>query len=341
MNSSTHKPNSNSHNKNLVVIGAGAWGSALAINLSYLFDKVFLICHEQKQTELQNHPALDNPYPQNVVLTTKYESLNDCDNILIATPSYAFFEVLNSLKPFIKSPKTTTKNIAWATKGFAGEKLLHQTFKETFKEILPNLNPCLISGPSFAKEVASLKPTALVVSSESEEVAKTWANLIKSPNLKTYISTDIIGCEVGGAVKNILAIAAGVSSGLGFGTNTMSALITRGLAEMTRFGESLGAKNKTFMGLTGLGDLTLTCLDDKSRNRSFGKLLAKYNDKEKALIEVGATVEGLNALPVVLKIAKDKNVKMPICESVGGILSGKITAKTAVNNLMLRDSLYE
>jgi glycerol-3-phosphate dehydrogenase (NAD(P)+) len=321
-----------SANTTIAIIGAGAWGSALAINFSKLFKEVFLICHTDEQTELLQHPHLDVPYSKNISLTVDYNCIAQAQHILIATPSYAFSEVLTQIKPLV-----VQHNIAWATKGFAGDTLLHTTFAHYF----PQLQPCLISGPSFASEVAFCKPTALVVSSPSEEVAKVWANLIGSPSIKTYISTDIVGCEVGGAVKNILAIAAGISSGLGFGANTMSALITRGLAEMTRFGEVLGAKPHTFTGLSGLGDLTLTCLDDKSRNRQFGKFLVECNNTQQAIQRVGATVEGLNALPVVLNIAHTHSLKMPICFAVARVLEGEITPEDSVAILMQGVGSYE
>lgn len=338
MNSSTHNTcnTAHAHTQNLVIIGSGAWGSALAINFSALFHKVFLLCHTQAQTKIKIHPSLGVQYPENIELTTDYSCLNDAENILIATPSYAFIDVLQHIKPYIHK-----QNLAWATKGFASGSSANNLLHQSFNDIFPHIRPCLISGPSFAIEVANFKPTALVVSSPDESVAKTWANLIKSSSIKTYISTDIAGCEVGGAVKNILAIAAGISSGLGFGVNTMSALITRGLAEITRFGVSLGGQKHTFTGLSGLGDLTLTCLDDKSRNRSFGKFLAQCGNKNNALDAVGATVEGLNALPVVLEIAKKNNIKMPICFAVDEILRGQTDMETIVKKLMQGGGYYE
>ena len=322
----------NTCNQNLMIVGAGAWGSALSIALSCKFKTIYLLCQDNSQTLNCTHPALQVQYSDNTQLTADYSKIAICENILIATPSYAFSIVLDNIVPFIKQ-----QNIAWVTKGFYGEKLLHQTFSNKF----PNISPCLISGPSFASEVASLKPTALVVASPNKSTAVLWANLIKSSHLKIYISDDIVGCEVGGAVKNIIAIAAGISYGLGFGTNAISALISRGLAEMVRFGVSIGGSQKTFMGLTGLGDLTLTCFDDLSRNRSFGKEISKNPNVDLVLKKINATVEGLNALPVVLKIAKENQVQMPICEMVQMIISGKILPKDAVNNLMNRDINYE
>ena len=320
--------------KNIVIIGAGAWGSALSIALTQNFNNIFLICHNEKQLiEIKDgHPVLQVKFAKNITLTTDYQVLKQSDSILIATPSYAFSEVLLTIKPYLVKHK-----IAWATKGFANEKLLHQTFAE----ILIDFSPCVISGPSFALEVANSKPTALVVASSNKKTSEFWAKKIQNSNLRVYISNDITGVEIGGAVKNIIAIASGISSGLGFGTNTMSALITRGLAEMSRLGISLGAKQQTFMGLTGLGDLTLTCLDDLSRNRRFGKEIAKNNNVATATKNVGATVEGLNALTTVLKIAKKQKIEMPICEKIEQIINNKITPLDAVKDLMARKIAYE
>lgn len=323
---------------NLTIIGAGIWGSALSIALSVNFDNIYLICHNQQQADnlLPRHPALDVDFHKNIIPSADYSIIQQTDGVLIATPSYAFSTVLNQIKPHL-----TKQQIAWATKGFSNDngddKLLHQVFNK----VLPNYNACAISGPSFAFEVASKKPTALVVATDNQITQDFWINAVCTDVLRTYRNNDIIGVEIGGSVKNILAIAAGLSVGLGFGANTMSALITRGLAEMTRLGLSLGAKQKTLTGLSGLGDLTLTCLDDLSRNRRFGKELAKNLSIEQALKNVGSTVEGLNALSVVLRIAKQNNIEMPICEQVLQVTNQQTTPKQAVNNLMQRNVGFE
>ena len=180
------------------------------------------------------------------------------------------------------------------------------------------------------------KPAAIVVASEDKKTREFWSNIIQTKTLRAYTNSDIVGVQVGGAVKNVLAIAAGIASGLGFGTNTQAALITRGLAEMTRLGVALGADKLTFQGLSGIGDLVLTCSVDLSRNRRFGKELAKNVTSDIALKSINATVEGYKALELVLKLAQKYEVEMPICEHVFHVTQGKISPKDAVTELLLR-----
>ena len=322
---------------NLSIIGAGAWGSALAIVLSENFDTIYLHAHTQLEaSSLQpQHPTLPRPYTSNIKIVHGYTELAQCNNILIATPSYAFSEVLQTLKPLLDKKQ----QIAWATKGF--DTTANCFLYQSFERILPDYHGCVLSGPSFAFEVASQKPTALVSASKDKNTRKHWADLIQTKTLRAYTNEDIIGVEIGGSVKNILAIAAGIASGLGYGINTQAALITRGLAEMTRLGKSMNANESTFVGLSGLGDLVLTCSDDLSRNRRFGKELAKGNNVEHALTNVGATVEGLNTLDLILSIADEQQVEMPICEQVHLVTLGKVSPTQAVNHLMSREQIDE
>lgn len=323
--------------KNLSIIGAGAWGSALAIALYDNFDTIYLHAHAQDEikTLKPKHPALATPYPDNIKIACDFSKLQDTKDILIVTPSYAFSEVLEKIKPFIND----THQIAWGTKGFDTAKGCF--LYESFERIFPDRNGCVISGPSFAFEVAANKPSALVVASVDEKIRNYFAKLIQTNTLRAYTNADIIGVEIGGSVKNILAIAAGIAAGLGYGINTHAALITRGLAEMSRLGKSLGAKNSTFVGLSGLGDLVLTCSDDLSRNRRFGKELANNHSIKDALANVGSTVEGLNTLELILSIANKEQVEMPICEQVYQVTQGKLTPTEAVNNLMSREQTNE
>ena len=231
------------------------------------------------------------------------------------------------------------KPIAWATKGLDPHTggLLH----ETFSQKLPNYHPCIISGPTFAAEIAERKPAAIVVASMDEGTRELWANIIQTKTLRAYTNPDIVGVQVGGSVKNILAIAAGIANGLGFGANTQAALITRGLAEMTRLGVALGAEKITFQGLSGMGDLILTCSDDLSRNRRFGKELANNVNAEEALKNINATVEGFSALKLVIDIANQLKIEMPICEQVRLVTQGIKTPIDAVNELLLRKTNQE
>ncbi len=323
--------------KNLSIIGAGAWGSALSIALSDNFDKIYLHTHtkEEVKTLTPRHHALEVNYPNNVDLVFDITLINQSESVLIAVPSYGFGPTLETIKPYL----TSTQNVAWVTKGFDtnNQCFLH----ESFERILNNHSSCAISGPSFAFEVALNKPTAMSVASKDKNTRDYWAKAFHTKTLRAYTNDDIIGVEVGGSVKNILAIAAGIAAGLGFGANTQAALITRGLAEMIRLGKSLGAHERTFNGLSGLGDLVLTCSDDLSRNRRFGKELADNQSIEQALDNVGATVEGLNTLEIVLSIAEENKIEMPICEQVHQVTQGKISPAQAVTQLMSREQINE
>ena len=317
--------------KSLAIVGAGAWGSALAIALSEKFDQIFLITKDNANTDRlgNQHEALSIPFNSNISIGSSFEAIKDSQAVLIATPSSSFNSVLTNLEPHINR-----KPVAWVTKGFDPDngKLLH----ESFSQKLPNHHPCVISGPTFAAEIVEKKPAAIVVASKDKIKRDFWAETIQTNNLRAYTNSDIVGVQVGGSVKNILAIAAGIANGLGFGANTQAALITRGLAEMTRLGVALGADKVTFQGLSGMGDLILTCSDDLSRNRRFGKELANNIPTDKALKNINATVEGFKALKLVIRIANNHQIEMPICEQVLAVTEGKITPREAVNELLLR-----
>ena len=317
--------------KSLAIVGAGAWGSALAIALSEKFDQIFLITKDNANTDRlgNQHEALSIPFNSNISIGSSFEVVKDSLAVLIATPSSSFNSVLTNLEPHINR-----KPVAWLTKGFDPDngELLH----ESFSQKLPNHHPCVISGPTFAAEIVEKKPAAIVVASKDKITRDFWAETIQTNNLRAYTNSDIVGVQVGGSVKNILAIAAGIANGLGFGANTQAALITRGLAEMTRLGVALGADKVTFQGLSGMGDLILTCSDDLSRNRRFGKELANNIPTDKALKNINATVEGFKALKLVIRIANNHQIEMPICEQVLAVTEGKITPREAVNELLLR-----
>ncbi len=322
---------------NLAIIGAGAWGSALSIALSKNFKRIYLYTHTKDEvaTLKPKHPTLSVNYPRNVELTFNHSLIQKSQSVLIATPSYGFATTLETIKPLL----TTKQSVAWATKGLDTQ---HQCFlHESFENILPTHPACVISGPSFAFEVANNKPTALTVASNNKNTRDYWAKTLHNRTLRAYTNNDIIGVEVGGAIKNILAIAAGIAAGLDFGANTQAALITRGLVEMIRFGTALGASAQTFNGLSGLGDLVLTCSDDLSRNRRFGKALANNQSVTQALNNIEATVEGLNTLTLVLSIARKNQVEMPICEQVYQVIQGQVSPKQALNYLMSRAQINE
>jgi glycerol-3-phosphate dehydrogenase (NAD(P)+) len=251
--------------------------------------------------------------------------------VLVAVPSHAFRAVLTEIAPLL-APEM---RLAWATKGLELNTgmLPHQIAREVLGS---QRSVAVLSGPTFAREVGAGLPTAMTVASPDVAFAQALAQDVSSTHFRAYTSTDITGVEIGGAVKNVLAVGAGLSDGLGFGANTRVALITRGLAEMVRLGVALGARRETFMGLAGLGDLVLTCTDDQSRNRRFGLSLAAGSTPEHALAEIGQVVEGYTAAKAVRTVAARANVEMPLCEGVFRVLYLGVPAKAAVRDLMTR-----
>lgn len=253
-------------------------------------------------------------------------------DLVIAVPSAAFRGVLTALRGAL-GPDS---RVAWATKGFEQQTglLPHQVAAEVLGADRPL---AVLSGPTFASEVARGLPTALTVASADGAFAQDLAVALTAPNFRAYTSTDLTGVEVGGAVKNVLAIATGLADGMGYGANTRAALITRGLVEMTRLGVALGARAETFMGLAALGDLVLSCTDDQSRNRRFGLLLARGLDRAAAVERIGQVVEGLGAARAVHEVARREAIDLPICGEVYAVLYGGRSLASAVDALMQRD----
>jgi len=272
-------------------------------------------------------------FPTNLVACPDLEEcIGGARDILLAVPSHGLRETLLAIRPLL-DPKS---RICWATKGFElhSGKLPHQVAAE----ILGSERPvAVLSGPTFAKEVAEGLPTAMTVAATDEDFAQALAIALSGDKFRAYTSDDMIGVEVGGAVKNVLAIGAGMSDGLGFGANTRIALITRGLVEMTRLGVALGADQKTFMGLAGMGDLVLTCTDNLSRNRRMGLALASGKTVEEAQEEIGQVVEGVLAAEAVKEVADELNIEMPICQQVYRILDEGASPREAVGALMGRE----
>ncbi len=252
-------------------------------------------------------------------------------DILIAVPSHGLREILNSIKPMLG----TDTRICWATKGFElhSGKLPHQVAGEILGDDRPM---AVLSGPTFAKEVGEGLPTAMTVAANDADFAHALAAALSGENFRAYTSDDMVGVEVGGAVKNVLAIGAGISDGLGFGANTRIALINRGLVEMTRLGVALGAQQETFMGLAGMGDLVLTCTDNLSRNRRMGLALANGQTVEEAQDEIQQVVEGVLAAEAVKEVADQLRVEMPICREIYRILYDGVPPREAVGALMGR-----
>jgi glycerol-3-phosphate dehydrogenase (NAD(P)+) len=322
----------------VAVLGAGSWGTALAIQFARSGRPVRLWGRNPERlaamaTQRCNERYLPSaPFPPSLNVEPDLRAaLAGARDVLIVVPSPALRELLTELAPHL----APAMHVAWATKGFeqGSGKLPHQVAREVLGA---DRSTAVLSGPTFAREVGAGLPTAMTVASADAAYAHTLARELSSENFRAYTSTDILGVEIGGAVKNALAVGAGLSDGLGFGANTRVALITRGLKEMTRLGVAVGARADTFMGLAGLGDLVLTCTDDQSRNRRFGLLLAAGQTPEAALAAIGQSVEGYAAARAIEVVAARAGVEMPLCAMVYRVLYEQLPAREAVRALMRR-----
>lgn len=323
----------------IAVLGAGSWGTALAIQFARTGRAVRLWGRDTRHLDalakdrVNQRYLPDSPFPESLsVQPDLAAALTDSRDVLIAVPSHAFRALLASLRGKLQPGM----RLAWATKGFeqGSGRLPHQVAREVLGADWPI---AVLSGPTFAREVGAGLPTAIAVASPDENFAAAIARSISGLNFRAYTSDDIVGVEVGGAVKNVLAISAGIADGMGFGANTRIALITRGLAEMTRLGEALGGRRETFMGLAGLGDLVLTCTDDQSRNRRFGLAIAAGKTVSEALAGIHQVVEGLHAARAVHEVAARENVDMPISEATYRVLYEGLAVRDAVQELMARE----
>jgi glycerol-3-phosphate dehydrogenase (NAD(P)+) len=322
----------------MAVVGAGSWGTALAIQLAREGHPTQLWGRDGAQIDLMRETRRNERYLPGAVFPDELQATKDlrralegaCD-VLIAVPSHGFRATLENLKPHLGMDT----RIAWATKGFetATGMLPHQVARE----VLGARAGAVLSGPTFAKEVGLGLPTAMTVASDDERFAKELALRLSGPSFRAYTQTDILGVEVGGAVKNVIAIGSGIADGIGFGANTRVALITRGLAEMMRLGVGLGAARETFMGLAGLGDLVLTCTDDQSRNRRLGMELGRGRSLEAALGGMHQVVEGVAGARAVCDVAQRIEVDMPICREVYRVMHEQKPVRAAVQALMGRE----
>ncbi|WP_375607848.1 MULTISPECIES: NAD(P)H-dependent glycerol-3-phosphate dehydrogenase [unclassified Bartonella] len=330
----------------MTVIGAGSFGTALAIALARNGHNVLLWGYNSQHIkELQeqrcNQAYLpDIRFPENLLLETSLETaITASHNTLIAVPSHVFHQVLYNIQPYLDQHS----RVIWATKG-----LEHGTgrfLQEVAREILGEKIPLAIfSGPTFAKELAIGWPTAMTIAASDVVFGKELQQLFHcDKNFRVYKSSDMIGVQLGGAVKNVIAIGAGISDGMGFGANARIALITRGLTEISRLGGAMGAKLATFMGMTGLGDLVLTCTDNQSRNRRFGILLGEGVDIKEAEKQIGQIVEGYLNTKEVYTLAQRIGVEMPIVEEIYQILYCGKNITEAANALLsrtLKDEIY-
>jgi glycerol-3-phosphate dehydrogenase (NAD(P)+) len=325
-------------NAPIAVLGSGSWGTALAIQFARagkptrLWGRDPAQLTDMRQARCNRRYLPDAPFPALLDVAPSLEAaLDGVSDVLVAVPSSGFRALLTDLATRL----TRDVCIAWATKGFERNTglLPHQVAHEVLGS---GYTMAVLSGPTFAREVGAGLPTAMVVASTDEAFAMRVAEDLASPGFRTYVSTDITGVEIGGAVKNVIAVGAGLSDGLGFGANMRVALITRGLNEMTRLGVALGARERTFMGLAGLGDLVLTCTDDQSRNRRCGLALSRGLSVEDAMREIGQVVEGYHAARVLRGVAARLGLDLPICEGICRILFDGANAGEVVRELMAR-----
>jgi len=322
----------------IAVLGAGSWGTALALQFARSGRTVRLWGRDAAQLREMTAAHMNARYlpgiafPDNLIVEPDLERcVRGASDVLVAVPSHGLRETLRKVAPLLEAEA----RVCWATKGFelATGKLPHQVAKEILGE---QRRVAVLSGPTFATEVGHGLPTAMTIAANDPDFAGELATTLSGDNFRAYTSTDMIGVEVGGAVKNVLAIGAGISDGLGFGANTRIALINRGLVEMTRLGVALGARPDTFMGLAGMGDLVLTCTDNQSRNRRMGLLLASGKTVAEAQQEIQQVVEGVLAAKAVRKVADDHHVVMPICNEIYRILYEGVSPREAVGALMRR-----
>ncbi|AXN32163.1 NAD(P)H-dependent glycerol-3-phosphate dehydrogenase [Vibrio coralliilyticus] len=328
----------------MTVLGAGSYGTSLAISLARNGANVVIWGHDPEhmarlQSDRANHeflPSID--FPQSLIVESDLEkAVQASRDLLVVVPSHVFGIVLNNIKLHLRADS----RICWATKGLEPE--TGRLLKDVAVEALGGgYSLAVLSGPTFAKELAMGMPTAISVASPDESfVSELQEKIHCSKTFRVYANSDFTGMQLGGAVKNVIAIGAGMSDGIGFGANARTALITRGLAEMTRLGAALGAQPETFMGMAGLGDLVLTCTDNQSRNRRFGLALGQGKDVDTAQDEIGQVVEGYRNTKEVWLLSQRMGVEMPIVDQIYQVLYQGKDAHMAAKDLLARDKKSE
>ncbi len=324
------------------VIGAGSWGTALAMLLARNNHRVLLWSHdpehvkEMRQTKSNQRYLPGLKFSENIEVQENLgKAVEAAREILIVVPSHAFDSIIQQIKVHLM-PEA---RVFWGTKGIDPES--GKLFHEIVAYNLGDIPSAVLAGPSFAREVAEALPTAVTLASANAQYAEELVEMLSNQTFRIYTSNDMTGVEICGLVKNVMAIATGIIDGLHFGANAMSALITRGLVEMTRLSVALGGKPQTALGLAGVGDLILTCSSNQSRNRRFGSAIALGKTVSQALAEIGQVVEGVNNLKNVIELADQYQVEMPICEQVYHVLYAGISPQEAVINLFSRDPKSE
>ncbi|WP_233141131.1 NAD(P)H-dependent glycerol-3-phosphate dehydrogenase [Aggregatibacter actinomycetemcomitans] len=324
----------------ITVLGAGSFGTALAIAFSRNGHSTYLWGHnpakmQQLQADRQNKVFLPEiVFPSSLVIEANLgKVIQASKDLLLAVPSHCFGEILDEIRPHLRPDH----RIIWATKGLERDtgRLLEEVIKEKLGEQYPL---AVLSGPTFAKELASGLPTAITLASDNDDFARQFqARIHCSKHFRVYINNDMLGVQLGGAIKNVIAIGAGISDGMGFGANARTALITRGIAEISRLGAALGANPNTFMGMSGLGDLVLTCTDNQSRNRLFGIMLGQGVSAQAAMENIGQVVEGFYNTKEAHLLAQRHDIEMPITEQIYQVLFCGKAAKDAAVNLLGRE----
>ncbi|ENK1958647.1 NAD(P)H-dependent glycerol-3-phosphate dehydrogenase [Vibrio cholerae] len=338
--------NHNSYGKpvEMTVIGAGSYGTSLAISLARNGANIVLWGHDAEHmarldADRANHEFLPGiAFPDTLIVETDLQkAVQASRDLLVVVPSHVFGIVLKSLQPHLRADS----RICWATKGLEPE--TGRLLQDVAHDVLGDSYPlAVLSGPTFAKELAMGMPTAISVASPDAQFVRDLQEKIHcSKTFRVYANSDFIGMQLGGAVKNVIAIGAGMSDGIGFGANARTALITRGLAEMSRLGAALGAQPETFMGMAGLGDLVLTCTDNQSRNRRFGLALGQGKDVDTVQTDIGQVVEGYRNTKEVWMLAKRMGVEMPIVEQIYQVLYQGKDARLAAQDLLARDKKME
>lgn len=326
--------------RKIAIIGSGSWGVALSIHLASIGNYVKIWSYEEEEKRLINEEKkcmfLPNvTIPDNVTCSTDFEEvIRDAEFILHVTPSKFTRSTFKQYKQYVGD-----KPVIICAKGFEKESL--KTLDEVIEEELPTAKIGVLSGPSHAEEVSIAIPTVLVVASKHDDVLELIQNTFMSEKMRIYTSKDVKGVELGGALKNIIAFCAGVAAGIGLGDNSFAALITRGLSELARLGVRLGGERDTFYGLSGLGDLIVTCLSEHSRNRKAGVLIGQGKTLEEAKKEVGMVIESIDNIDVAYELGRKNDVYMPIIETVYEVIYKGLDPEKAVKNLMTRDKKSE
>ncbi len=333
-------------NKKAAVIGAGSWGIALAWRLQKNGADVTLWARNESSVEKLNLEREDKDKLPGVILDKEIyitsnleEALHDAEFVILTVPSVAVRKVCSQMKPYLQSTEDKHRIIVNCAKGIEADSLM--LMSDVILDELPGMDVTVLSGPSHAEEVGKGMPTTIVVGAFTKESAREVQNIFMADEFRVYISPDMLGIEIGASLKNVIALAAGVVDGLGYGDNAKAALITRGIAEMSRLGVAMGGDFETFSGLSGLGDLVVTCASMHSRNRRAGILIGQGRTTEEAVNEVKMVVEGINSADAALKLAEKYEVEMPIVEQVNEVLFNGKNAGEAAKELMMREKKPE